>query len=222
MTEEELTQETIDNANKILSFLISRSHDDWRQVMEDKLEGKEFETNHTNVAKKLKKFHLDEPVGAVAAGTGVIKQEVGIEGEAGQKAINALKEAGRLLQCGRGRGKCLIVLSSNAILDLPKLAEPTEVPEEVKDQAPQEETPEPVGQVEASSDDMIEANNVSALTRAIRDNYRNMSKRVNELTRRCKTLEKQNAAYEQQIDEHVATIANLESQLEQQKVGSWG
>lgn len=52
------------------------------------------------------------PWGIYVGGTGLLKEEAGVPvGEDGQIAIQALKDNGRLIQLGRGRGKLVVLFN---------------------------------------------------------------------------------------------------------------
>lgn len=110
-----MTQDIVTASNELLKFLVSEADPSWREVMEKTLDDALMETNLTKMESTLATLDREEPVGAIAAGTGVIKDRAGFEGEEGQTAVQMLKDHGRVQQCGRGRGKCLLILSDQPL-----------------------------------------------------------------------------------------------------------
>lgn len=110
-----------DLSNKFLALLVrkAKQRTDWSAVMLEELTDKEFEQNTKVVEEKLAYWgsHLgiDKPVGAVVGGTGPLREGFDITGEQAQQAVQILKACGRLVQCGRGRGKCLVVMTTKPV-----------------------------------------------------------------------------------------------------------
>lgn len=111
----DLTPEAFAQANRLLTFLVGEANPNYQAVMREVLSPDEFELNVKVLTAKLDEFAIEAPVGAYAGGTGQAKGAVDLAGEDGQRAIRLLKVSGRLLQCGRGRGKCLVLLSAEPI-----------------------------------------------------------------------------------------------------------
>jgi hypothetical protein len=99
-------------SNQLLKFLSDNCDADWISVYEGALGPAELDSNIENVQKALKKFNLDKPVGAVLGGTGALKKAAGI---GSQEAVQILKNQGRIVQAGKGRGKAVCILDSTPL-----------------------------------------------------------------------------------------------------------
>ena len=113
---------TIEQANTLLEFLVGAANRAWQAVMTETLSDEEFKWGSATLEKALNANSLEEPFGAFAGGTGAAKDQAGLDGESAQEAIRLLKDTGRLVQLGKGRGKCLIVLRPEPLeaADAPK------------------------------------------------------------------------------------------------------
>lgn len=103
----------LDNTNSVLALLSDKCKMelDLLHVLETSgLNESEIETNLRNMHTALTAIGENSPWGAIVAGTGLVKEEAGLAGEDGQEAISLLKHSLRIQQCGRGRGKAIIVL----------------------------------------------------------------------------------------------------------------
>jgi len=221
-----LTPEAVEHANVMLSFLSDQADPDWNKVMTETLTDSEVESNTRTMRSKFDEFNIEDsdPVGAVLGGTGVAKENSGLSGEDGQVAIQILKQTGRIQQCGRGRGKCLIVLSSAPVepqsTSSPEPSAPVAaVAQEEPAQAVQQD-PSPPEEVD-ESEGMIDASDVSTLARAIRDAHRSLQREFNETKRTVRKLEKDKKDLLTELEEEREKVRNMEAQLEHQQVASW-
>lgn len=221
MANDTLTPELAEQANQMLSFLVAQSKKNWKKVMQETLSETEMELNVSKMEALLAEHDLEAPVGAVPGGTGIAKEEAGLEGEEGQLAIQLLKGAGRLQQCGRGRGKCLIVLSDEPLEAGTQTEEKKVATKKATKKQAVAEAPTETEEVEEVEIDMVEANNIPALLRAARDEYRRVKRDRDEAARTVRDLERQCADLNEVIAEREATIRHLEEQVEQQAVATW-
>lgn len=113
----EITPETVEHANAILTLLVkeAKARPDWEEVMNETLAEAERDLNLDLIADRRETFRLAAPVGAVAMGTGALRAKTDLPGPVAQRAIQILKATARLVQCGRGRGKCLVVLQKTPL-----------------------------------------------------------------------------------------------------------
>lgn len=113
---ERLDETTVEDANNLLAFLSNKICDEeYQTVMRKELDDTEFAHSMKILKKILRQNNLESPAGVVASGTGIIKEEAGLSNEAGQRAIRALKQTQRIQQCGRGRGKCIVIITTTGI-----------------------------------------------------------------------------------------------------------
>lgn len=127
-----MTTEIVENANTVLRYLNNHVSDNVNSILEDVLDdARQVESNIERMATKLQHLGRREAVGAIAGGTGALTDNAGLEADAGQDAIRLLKEEDFIQQCGRGRGRAIILLT-NEFLDT------TEI-EETEQTAPAEE-----------------------------------------------------------------------------------
>lgn len=116
MMSERLDETTVEDANNLLAFLSNKICDEeYQTVMRKELDDTEFAHSMKILKKILRQNNLESPAGVVASGTGIIKEEAGLSNEAGQRAIRALKQTQRIQQCGRGRGKCIVIITTTGI-----------------------------------------------------------------------------------------------------------
>lgn len=114
---ERLSPEQVRNANRLLEFLVSQANPDWQKVLTQGLTPTEMTQAEANVDAALNALDIEAPVGAVVGGTGTAKDGAALPGEDGQIAVQVLKDQHRLVQCGRGRGKFLMVITEAPITD---------------------------------------------------------------------------------------------------------
>lgn len=214
MADDMPTPELVQQANQMLTFLTEKSKKNVKKVMQDSLTEKEYELNLRNMEAKLAEFEIEEPFGAVEGGTGVAKEEAGLEGEEGQRAIQLLKEHGRLQQCGRGRGKCLIILRSDPLEQMTPPHQAAGV---------QLDAPAPVDEGGGAEEGppMVDATSITALTRAIRDLYRDRDKQLGTAQREVKALEKKVDEMTTELQSKDEELANLHNQMEHAQVATW-
>lgn len=141
-----VADDVVAQARTLLSFLEKNSDKNWTQVMTKTLTEGEREATHAGLAKLLAPLGRDVPYGAFAGGTGALKEAAGLDGEHAQEAIKFLKSANRLLQVGKGRGKCLIAVNVDELGDEEiratlQLLQPDRAPR--KSTAPVEKVPDP-------------------------------------------------------------------------------
>lgn len=223
----DITPENITQANQLLTFLVSKADTDYAKVMSNTLNDKEMEINSKSIEEKLAEFELTKPYGAVVGGTGIAKEQAGLPGEEGQRAIRLLKTGGRLLQCGRGRGKCLVILDKSP-LDIKKMPAAA-APVERKPRARKATKTEVVATLAASRADGAQEKGVSDLSdlpvedilKLARDKHREMRRELEELRAESKKQARTIEELETTLDSRDVTIAALEKQLSETKVASW-
>lgn len=204
-----MDQQVAHNANTLLAFLVGRMNKHYLDVMQEELTDSEYKNSYKTLQKLLNDNNLPEAAGAVAAGTGIAKEEAGLSGEAGQQAIQALKQSGRLQQCGRGRGKCLVVLRTEPL--------PTEEGGEGEEQA----KPQPVETNAEEEQEVVDANNIPALLRCVRDNYRDLERQLRESRRNEAHMSKLIDKLQQEINEKDEQISQLENAAQLKAVATW-
>jgi len=197
--------QTVQDANKVLAFLVGRMNKHYLDVMQEELTDSEYQHSYKGLRKLLQDAGINEAAGAVAAGTGIAKEEAGLSGEAGQRAIQALKKSGRLQQCGRGRGKCLVILRADPLPE-----EENGEGEEHAKAAPTEEEKE-----------VVDANNIPSLLRLVRDNYRDIERQLRESHRNEQHMSKLIEELQQQIQEKDEQINQLENAAQMKAVATW-
>lgn len=170
---DQVDNQTIIDANVLLAVLvekIEKAPEDGDinkhvlEVLSRVLDGAEVDRNVKRAYDLLARKGAEEFGGVVVGGTGVVKDVAGIPGERGQRAIRLLKASGRLLQCGKGRGKCLVVITPQ-----PLEAQAEEQPEQAE--------PEGIS--------------VPQMLRDIRDEFRRLEKENNGLQKQNLALETQ-------------------------------
>lgn len=196
---ENFEPEVINSANKLLELLLSKREVDVVGVMKAELSESEFEHNVKTLRRKLQDMGANDAVGAVRSGTGIAKDEAGLPGELGQRAIQALKKSNRIQQCGRGRGKCLVILSS-----LPLEGEPAAEATPTQEQA-----------------EAVEPDNVPVLLRHVRDTYRSMERQLKETNRENSNLTKKIEEMQQALEEKNEKIQELEGKAQTQAMATW-
>lgn len=194
----------IKDANQVLKYLVVHMSVNFLDVMKEALWASEYDHNYKILKKNLQNAGLDTAAGAIASGTGIIKEEV-LGGERGQQAIQALKKSGRLQQCGRGRGKCLVILNST-LLPIDEAEEGQEQPAEANDEEEQE---------------VVDANNVPSLLRCVRDNYREVERQLRESRRNETHLSKLIEELQEQVNEKNNQITELENNAQIKAVATW-
>lgn len=201
--------EVIADANRILSILAEKSREaeslnrtgdmvtrtDYVLIMMHTILGGNEQELKRNREKLLGFTNAmgAHPYGVVNFGTGVACDLAGITGERGQKAIRFLKAEQRLMQCGKGRGKCLVILSR---ISFPEVAEDN---------------------IEVPAQDNANANaelSVSDMLRKIRESWRNLEKTNNALEKEILTLRTA-------IEEKDQRIQELNQQLSIMNMATW-
>jgi len=194
----------INDANAILTVLASNA-ENFTAVAATTLTDAEQETafkklDHT--LNKLGKGALDV-VGARAFGTATAASSAGVYGEAGQQAIRMLKENDRIQQCGKGRGKCIIIIDSTPL---------PAAPEQVISATATENTDETIE--EPADPDEEEVLSVPVLLRKARDEYRKTE-------RGLKSSEREVTRLRKTIEEKDQEIVELKEQLHNHAAFSW-
>lgn len=208
----------INQANFVLGWLVGEAmkYGDtlpgvtWAERLSPLLNDKEFESARKAIRQKLPTAEgVEIPVkGIVPAGTTIANEALPLaqKGEAAA-AINLLKSTDRILQCGRGRGKALVILSNDPLpLD-------TQVPDETTKAAVSSESDEDI--------EVIMANDIPNLLRAARDEYRNLKRRAEEAERNLSTAKNRVQELEVQIEGKDAEIEGLQRRLQQQALTTW-
>lgn len=221
----DITDESVEQANRLLTFLVDCSVKDWNGVMAATLNEKELEINHKTVEEKLAEYNLTEPVGAVRGGTGIAKDDAGLPGEEGQRAIRMLKVSGRLVQCGRGRGKCLIVLNSTPVTmeTFAGLTINAPAPKATiarKPRKTREATEAPGDNTEAPPTE-AEDRDVLFHLKAARDGHRAVRAEMENLLRDMRKKDRQIAELEAVLVARDATINELENRLAERMATTW-
>lgn len=188
----EMTANVVADANRVLEFLAAHAQANWTEVLTQVLPESEVDSNVERINEKLAHLDLLTPVGAVAGGTAVFKDETGIEGEHAQNAVALLKEQFRLHQCGRGRGKALVILS----------------PEPLEGHVAHHAVGTAVTPAQAQGDDTDEVpQDVPAMLRHASDAYRAQQTRIAQL--------------EKALAEREAAMMDLRQKLEQVQLTTW-
>lgn len=167
------TRENTGIAQEVLEFFATGAEKDWQAAL-TKVEDDQHLVSLTvsRVADLLDLHGWTEPVGTYIGSYVTIKDHLPeSKHDDAIEAIRLLKEEGRLVQLGRGRGKALVVLNSTEPLPAP------------------EERPR-------HSESVIDAD---AALRAIRDSYLNMQSQVQSLQTENDDLKLQLASAEERI-----------------------
>lgn len=212
----DLTPEAIDQANALLNFLVQRSVPNWNDLMKMTLTQKELEANNKLIEDILNKQDaLLPPVGAVKGGTGIAKEEAGLPGEEGQRAIRLLKAANRLVQCGRGRGKCLVILDSTSVTanDFKNYVEqPKKAVAKVKPRGEEVLVPVETPEVDLTVDQLL---------KLARDKHRSVTQELADKNAIIRELEQRMAEYEGILAARQETINRLEKDLQERTAVTW-
>lgn len=203
----DVTENAIEQANQLLAFLAERANKDWEKVFTEALGDTELELNLRNVAQALERADKTRPLGAVFGGTGVAKAEAGLGGEDSQRAVRLLKQTGRLLQAGKGRGKALLIIDATP-LEAKDFAEAI-AKVGVAEPAPTRVVPA----VAEKPADFVAIDDVNGLLKAANTAYRDLAARYNELVRERKDMEARNDKLSAMVSERDARIAELEEHL---------
>lgn len=204
----DVTLNAIEQANTLLKFLSERTYDDWENVLKNHLSERELEINLRNVTEALERLGFERPVGAVVGGTGLAKAEAGLEGEDSQRAVRLLKQTGRLLQAGKGRGKALLILDATPLeaKDFAAAVARAGVPD------PAPAVVKPV--VQERPDDFVAINDVPNLLRAANNAHRDLVGRFEELARERKAHEQEITELRTTVDARDAEIATLKEEID--------
>lgn len=207
----DVTETAIEQANTLLAFLTDRSTPDWKSVFTQVLGEQELELNVRNVTLALEKAQKDAPVGALLGGTGLAKAEAGLEGEDSQRAVRLLKQTGRLIQAGKGRGKALCILSSE-----PLKAE--DFAAAIAKAGVAEPAPTPVKPIVAERpDNYVAIDDVPELLRAVANNFKTLSEQLDETQKDLRVTGKKLEESDQVIKELQAENQKLEEKLERRE-----
>lgn len=99
-------------ANELITWMSEHGKAGWVNALK-RTEGGQNAVD--TVVGALEDLGLEDAIVFLGYGTGALKQAYDGEGENLQEAIVALKEAGRLMQFGRGRGYALILLDDTPL-----------------------------------------------------------------------------------------------------------
>jgi len=110
-----MSNTAVDAVHSVLSLLLSEMKTDWESVMGETLTEPETRIAMAAVAERQQTFHTGLPMGAVPMSTEALRARSEISQADMQLGVQVLKTVGRMVQCGRGRGKCLLVLSDAPI-----------------------------------------------------------------------------------------------------------
>lgn len=188
------------DANFILGLLADASKGNAPDaVLGAVLNETEQNTVQKNLVKKLSKIQQQYAIGVLGHGVKIIEtlsKDHGLDTSTHyQKAIvAALKDNDRIMQCGRGKGKALIVLQDTPLSD-----------EEVGDTPEKEENQVQEATKEASVPDML---------RAIRDQHRYMQKENLTLKRDIADLNKQLEIRNKELEQ-------ISRELEMKTIATW-
>lgn len=111
--------EVVSDANTILNTLCERAlgKGAWKEeVMGSGLAPERADATIERVLNKKEEFKLGDPVGVVRMSTTAIKEAVQLTAERSAAALQLLKDTGRVVQGGQGRGKCFVVLSNEGLV----------------------------------------------------------------------------------------------------------
>lgn len=217
-SEQDVSPSAIEEANTLLDFLASRVNTNWETVMRETLSHdasastgvSEFSRAMATVMAAKETLGIEAPVGAIVGGTGVAKAEAGLEGEESQRAVQALKAADRLVQCGKGRGKCLVLLSVTP-LHADEFATSNVRANTVDTASNDAQAPMPA----ATRLSEIE---VDTILRSVRDNFRRLNAEHTECGPRLRQLERQIASLQGELD---AANARIQEVMSERAVTSW-
>lgn len=216
-----MDDQVIADANNLLRTLAdqAKTSPEWVKVMADTLSVERGETTLATVTKTIEKFQIDhEPIGAIAMGTGVLRDAAGLPGERGSLALNLLKTAGRVVQGGPGRGKCLVVVSE----------EPLEHAPEVIVEAPPNAEMDPLDLLDLLHSSMVRQRAIDAQmieemkqNQADPEELAKLKRWAEELLADKSTLTRQLDEANQQLRNKEEVITKLERQLAEKTISSW-
>lgn len=114
MSDIDVTQ-IVNDSNKVLKYLVQNVDPDWDTVLRANLNDSEYKTAVDNAVRMHKKHATPgfDIHGAVGYGTGQLLDFNNINAGDGRVVLKILKARGSLLQCGRGRGKALVLVHYN-------------------------------------------------------------------------------------------------------------
>lgn len=185
-------------SNQLLKYLSDNCDPDWISVYQDSLGPAELDSNIENVQKALKKFNLDKPVGAVVGGTGALKKSAGI---GSQEAVQILKNQGRIVQAGKGRGKAVCILDETPLagftIDTPALQGDNVVEQPAKDHA-----------------DCVQADNVPALISALALAAFDQDKRLKEANKQAAIALVKNTELQTTLKERTQELEEARAELD--------
>jgi hypothetical protein len=108
---EDINATTLDDANRVLTEMEARARRDVDRIMQRTLSDTELERSRQLVARQQDAFGWTDAVGVMAGSSKPIRDDLRLAAHAATKAFQVLKATGRVVQCGRGRGKCWVILS---------------------------------------------------------------------------------------------------------------
>lgn len=217
------SDELVTTANRALEALSGVIiADNWQQVLTGSLSGTALDTNIKAVDDKLHEIGVEEPVGAVEGGTGMIRDMLAdIDGEHAQEAIKLLKFHNRLHQCGRGRGRCLVLLDNTPLASGVEAAGGL-IPERIRTVDRLEVAEEPVEvEAEQSEDGRVDPRDVNTMTRLLREHFHDAQQRIRELARMNENAHTRISELQSQLAERDAKIAELERNRALADMTSW-
>jgi len=109
----------LNTGNELLNLISKHMSAEWKIAMNQRLRDSEREWAMVKLAGRT-------PVGVVAEGTGVFRQKIGFDVASFNKTMQFLKDHGRIMQLGQGKGKVLLVIDTDPLL-LEEIIDPSTI-----------------------------------------------------------------------------------------------
>ncbi|HJS83782.1 MAG TPA: hypothetical protein VJ742_13215 [Nitrososphaera sp.] len=203
----DITAESLAQANDLLEFLVKKADKldkPWLDTLKGVLTDKELQVSHKAISERVEELGIDAPYGVVVGGTGLAKDEAGLAGEDGQRAIRLLKASNRLLQSGRGRGKALVIL--------------LETPISEKDFKSSASLASNLAKVTSEEIDDLDT---LAKIKLVQSDVRSMQSELAALRKELERVSKDRSELEKIVEARNLVIEDLEKKIAQQAATSW-
>lgn len=112
----QVTDDELEIANRILIYLGAKVTPLWVETLDLEFEASESEVIQRNVGVAMARLDVRRPLGTYVNSTYALRDAMGItDTPTFKNAIALLKNYDRIVQCGRGRGKAIVLVSDKLL-----------------------------------------------------------------------------------------------------------